>query len=434
MSQNITLMGASYSAVPAVTLPKTGGGTASFTDVTDTTATASDVATGKYFYTAAGVRTQGTSSGGGGGMQVATATATPSIASTSIQFTGLQGEPTSFYIVSAANLATGASPYKVAAVVYDGTDHHAQIVTNTSNAQATYDGSLMSHTYNNGTLTVTSSSHRFQAVQYKLVYTHGGTSANIGTDDVQVGSGATSISFTGLTEEPTCWSVIFKSNFGTSSGYQRVMAVSDDGNATYGVAMDSGASAEAAWTSSYNNGTLTINSQSTSVGGYFHQPGYYQLTYGIGGEVEPPTIEPLTVTQNGVYSESGKAYSPVTVNVSGGGSVQYDTKTATASNYPTSLQFTGMKGEPKFLALHLNAQVSSSGSTTYYYIVDIVSNGTTTHGNCFRIGSTRRVDNITSGYSWSYSGTTLTITSSAGSRSASPGAFYNGSYELMYAY
>lgn len=66
MAQNITLMGASYSAVPAVTLPKTGGGTASFTDVTDTTAAAADVASGKYFYTAAGVRTQGTNSGGGG--------------------------------------------------------------------------------------------------------------------------------------------------------------------------------------------------------------------------------------------------------------------------------------------------------------------------------------------------------------------------------
>lgn len=67
MAQNITLMGASYSAVPAVTLPKTGGGTASFTDVTDTTAAAADVASGKYFYTASGVRTQGTNSGGGGG-------------------------------------------------------------------------------------------------------------------------------------------------------------------------------------------------------------------------------------------------------------------------------------------------------------------------------------------------------------------------------
>ena len=65
MAQNITLLGASYSDVPSVLLPKTGGGTASFTDVTDTTAAASDVASGKYFYTAAGVRTEGTGSGGG---------------------------------------------------------------------------------------------------------------------------------------------------------------------------------------------------------------------------------------------------------------------------------------------------------------------------------------------------------------------------------
>lgn len=121
-------------------------------------------------------------------------------------------------------------------------------------------------------------------------------------------------------------------------------------------------------------------------------------------------------------------------NSGGGGEVQYDTKTATASNYPTSLQFTGLNGEPKAFVLRLNAQVSSSGSTTYYYIVDIAHFGTTTHGNCFRIGSTRRVDNITSGYSYSYSNGTLTITSSASSRSASPGAFYSGSYELLYAY
>lgn len=119
----------------------------------------------------------------------------------------------------------------------------------------------------------------------------------------------------------------------------------------------------------------------------------------------------------------------------GGGSVQFDTKTASGgSTYPTSLQFTSMKGEPKAFVLRLNAQVSSSGSTTYYYIVDICHFGTTTHGNCFRIGSTRRVDNITSGYSFSYSNGTLTVTSSAASRSASPGAFYNGSYELLYAY
>lgn len=83
MAQNITLLGASYSAVPAVTLPKTGGGTASFTDVTDTTAAAADVASGKYFYTSAGVRTQGTSSGGGSSKNVQIAQSTSRATSTS---------------------------------------------------------------------------------------------------------------------------------------------------------------------------------------------------------------------------------------------------------------------------------------------------------------------------------------------------------------
>ena len=65
MAQNVTLLGASYSDVPAVTLPKTGGGTASFTDVTPTTVTSdSDVANGKIYFRADGSQHIGTASGG----------------------------------------------------------------------------------------------------------------------------------------------------------------------------------------------------------------------------------------------------------------------------------------------------------------------------------------------------------------------------------
>ena len=65
-ANTLTIAGATYQDVPAIECPKSGGGTASYVDVTDTTATAADVASGKYFYTAAGVKTAGTGSGGGG--------------------------------------------------------------------------------------------------------------------------------------------------------------------------------------------------------------------------------------------------------------------------------------------------------------------------------------------------------------------------------
>ena len=59
MAQNVTVAGASYSDVPSVVLPTTGGGDSSFYDVSDTTATDADVITGKYFYTANGTRSAG---------------------------------------------------------------------------------------------------------------------------------------------------------------------------------------------------------------------------------------------------------------------------------------------------------------------------------------------------------------------------------------
>lgn len=62
---NITLFGASYTDVPACTLPKTGGGTVRFTDTSPTTATDSDVASGKVYFKSDGSQSTGTASGGG---------------------------------------------------------------------------------------------------------------------------------------------------------------------------------------------------------------------------------------------------------------------------------------------------------------------------------------------------------------------------------
>ena len=409
------------------------------------------------------------SGGGTSSVAVGTKTATLSAAASSISFTGLSGNPTSFVVTSSTDQSTGGT--KVVSVVYDGTSCHGMDLTTQAEADTGFTKS-----YSSGTLTITATTAQFQANEYKLVYTYSGSSSDIHTSDVQVGSGATSITFTGLSGRPAYFSCIFKSTFSTSSGYQRVIEVVYDGTSTYGHALDSSAHALTSWSYTYSGGSLTISSTSTNNGGYFHQPGYYQLTYAVDSSAPQyqtksayATTSAQTITADSGYDAlesvsigavsqtnltAANIKSGTTISISngstnlwsvtgtydggGGGSVSYDTKTVTASNYPVSLEFTSMKGQPKFFAVRLNAQVSSSGNTTYYYIVDIISNcngsSAVTHGNCFRIGSTRRVDTITSGYSYSYSGTTLTVSSSAASRSASPGAFYSGSYELIYAY
>ena len=178
MAQNITLLGASYSNVPAVNLPKTGGGTATFTDVTDTTAAAGDVASGKYFYTAAGTRTQGTNSGGGGGgVNIDTKTLTASNRPSSLSFTSMKGEPKAFFLKATFTMTSSSSTYYyVDSMRYNGTNTTGRLFRMGSTRQTENVASGYSFTYSGTTLTVSSSGNRttspgcFYNGSYELVY------------------------------------------------------------------------------------------------------------------------------------------------------------------------------------------------------------------------------------------------------------------------
>lgn len=181
MAQNITLMGASYSDVPAVQLPKTGGGTARFDDATVTTATASDVASGKIFLASNGTITTGTASGGGGSLTVATKTLTNTSTKQSLEFSSLSGQPKYWYLRITSQLSSSGSTtiYYVTNLFFDGTHIKGNSFRIGSTRRIYNITSGISASYSSGTLTITAGSSTGAApgqfygasgIGYELVY------------------------------------------------------------------------------------------------------------------------------------------------------------------------------------------------------------------------------------------------------------------------
>ena len=138
----------------------------------------------------------------------------------------------------------------------------------------------------------------------------------------------------------------------------------NDGTSIYGMAMDSEANAQTSWTATYSGGDLTISSSSTNNGGYFHQPGYYQLTYAVDDsapQYQTKTVSPTT-SQQTVLPDSGyDALEEVIVNA-------MPTMTLPSSASSTSSGTSKATITPTSSAQYLNIPTGYNGTAQYYTI------------------------------------------------------------------
>ena len=79
MAQNVTINGVTYSAVPEVDIPKSGGGTAKFYDSSGATATAGDILSGETAFGASGEMTGTMANNGATGGTISTKAGTVTI-------------------------------------------------------------------------------------------------------------------------------------------------------------------------------------------------------------------------------------------------------------------------------------------------------------------------------------------------------------------
>lgn len=171
---SISLLGATYADVSGVTLPKDGGGTATFPWVEG-----SQTATENGTYDVTGLAEMVVDVSAGGASTVAVATATPSSNSTSISFT-VAGEPIAFMLMAGAQITLASTRY-VMAVHSDMTNTYGVYgykgSGGGSSAYCYYSASYFSKTYSNGTLTVSSSSstnggYFKSGTSYRLIYVY----------------------------------------------------------------------------------------------------------------------------------------------------------------------------------------------------------------------------------------------------------------------
>lgn len=371
MAQDIILKNQVWDDVPAVDLPIDGGGMQRFTDVSNTTAVPSDVASGKIFYNSSGIQQTGTSSGGGANLQTKTATYTP----TTSQQTDTVSPDTGYDGLSSVGVTVNAVPMASFYTGADGdffTENNNRVFkvipfTDLDSGEGDVAGFISDGTHQEGDPLVYSVVSATTIIPTESTQTVGGKNYMMeGTVTVNaipsnyVGSGITrrdDDDMSGVVDDPY-YVVSAQSGYYPSSAEFTLPLMT----------LPSAADSSFSGTRKANILPSTSQRYLNIPSGYNPTAQFYQI---IGAE-----LMPLNVTQNGTYD-------PATYDVFGFGTVTVDVPSGGASNFVTGTFTTGSS------AGYTNISIPYTGSG-YPIMCVVVIDGGAYHSGTTWYTSTQR--------------------------------------------